>query len=358
MANASNSWIDADFPVELVCPRDHTPLVPRGEALLQCSRGHEFPVSDRIPVVLLADELQTIGVAECSWKRARGEISGDPRAPDLFLESLGISEDEKNQIVALRESSTASVDSVVQMLIGATCGMAYKRAMGRLHDYPIPQLPLSPGEGRVLLDVGCNWGRWSIGAARLGYRPVGCDPQLGAIAAARRVAQQLGIAAEYLCADARWLPLPDASVDVVLSYSVLQHMSSDDAERTISEMGRVLKPGGLALVQMANSLGLRSIFQMARRGFRSPLDFEVRYRAPGPLLKLFSENIGSANIEPDCYFGLGLQPSDRELMGPIGRTVLAASEMAKRVARSIPVVELLADSVWVRALKQPARPCR
>src|SRR2546421_318531 len=78
--------------------------------------------------------------------------------------------------------------------------------LGELDSYPIPELRLPAGDGRRLIDVGCSWGRWSIAAARKGYRVVGIDPSLGAIIAARRVSESLGLPIRYVVGDARYLP--------------------------------------------------------------------------------------------------------------------------------------------------------
>jgi SAM-dependent methyltransferase len=308
-----------------------------------------------IPVALIEGQLPAIAAAEHSWRRANKAMDGDARAPELFLESLGISEAEKSRVVELWLRGPGPVDPAVQMLIGATCGLAYKKSLGLLSTYPIPAPPLPQGAGRLLLDVGCNWGRWSIGAERQGYTVLGCDAQLGAVAAAVRVARQLGANARYLCSDARFLPLQDSSVDVVLSYSVLQHFSREDAAQAVAEIGRVLKPGGLAAVQMANVFGARSFYHWARRRFSPGEGFEVRYYTPRALASLFRERIGPVRIVPDCYLGLGLQAADRELMTPIARKALAASEALKRIAKSVPPLRLMADSLWMMATRAEIR---
>jgi SAM-dependent methyltransferase len=115
------------------------------------------------------------------------------------------------------------IDPFVQNIIAATNGMLYISLIGKLTDYPIPYLRLPSGEGKRFLEIGCNWGRWCIAAARLGYRPVGIDPSLKGIRAARQVAQQLGIEAHYVVADGRYLPFANGTFDQVFSYSVLQH---------------------------------------------------------------------------------------------------------------------------------------
>ena len=98
--------------------------------------------------------------------------------------------------------------------------------IGRLPKYPIPDIPLEEGRGRTLVDIGCNWGRWTVAAARRGYRPIGVDPSLEALLGrAEPVCGQLGVEADFVIGDARHLPLRTASIDTAFSYSVIQHFS-------------------------------------------------------------------------------------------------------------------------------------
>ena len=178
------------------------------------------------------------------------------------------------------------VDPFVQRVVQGTCGNLYRRLVGRLPSYPIPNLPLLPrGAGRQFLDIGCNWGRWSIAAANRGYQPTGIDPYAEAIEAARRIASQLDVPARYVVAEAQQLPFPDDSFDVVFSYSVLQHFTKEEAVRALSEIGRVLRPGGTALLQFANAWGPRNLQnQLRQRRFREPREaFDVRYWRPAEL---------------------------------------------------------------------------
>jgi SAM-dependent methyltransferase len=243
------------------------------------------------------------------------------------------------------------VDAVVQVLVSATCGIAYKDAAGALSEYPVPALPLPEGHGRALLDVGCNWGRWTIAAARKGYRAIGIDPQLGAVMAARRVARQLGVEITFVCADARFLPFADGAIDTAFSYSVLQHFSRADCLTALREIGRVLKSGGTSKVQMANALGLRSAYHIARRSFREPKGFEVRYYPPGDLLTLFDQQIGKSTLLPDCFLGLGLQATDHAFVLSSARAAIAVSEAAKAVCGVFPPLRRLADSVYIESVK-------
>jgi SAM-dependent methyltransferase/uncharacterized protein YbaR (Trm112 family) len=338
--------IDPWFAANLACPVDRLPLVASGDALM-CVQGHGYPVVDGIPVMLRPDVPQTIPLADASLKRAAG-IGVDQRAPELHLESLGISDDEKNGVIELARRNGA-IDPVVAYLIAATNGLMYKHLIGAIDSYPIPDLALPPGKGRRLLDVGCSWGRWSVAAARLGYEVLGVDPSLGAVTAAGRVAAQLGLPNRYVVADARYLPIADASIDVTYSYSVLQHLSRGDTSLSIAEMGRVLKPGGLARVQMPTRYGVRCLYHQARRSFREARGFEVRYWTRAALAALFARHIGPPRFEVDCYFGIGLQKADASLMTPALRRVLWASEQLKALSTTVPALIAVADSVFVEA---------
>ena len=88
----------------------------------------------------------------------------------------------------------------------ATNGLLYRHLVGKLTRAPIPILSLPEGAGRILLDVGCSWGRWSIAGAQQGYLAVGIDPSLGAVLAAKRLAGRFGLQAAFVVGDATALP--------------------------------------------------------------------------------------------------------------------------------------------------------
>jgi SAM-dependent methyltransferase/uncharacterized protein YbaR (Trm112 family) len=346
--------VDPWYLENLVCPVDHTRLRLDGQDLIS-KRGRRYPVVEGVPVLLVADAAQTIGVAHASIERAQGRPDViDRRAPELYLESLGISEQEKAELIRIYKDEMSSIDAVAMMLIGATCGNAYKNMIGdcTLTEYPIPSITLTPSEtGHTLLDIGCNWGRWCVAAAKKGFSVVGIDPSLGAVMAARRIAKELNLDIKYLVADGRFLPFRDNRFKKVYSYSVLQHLSKDDARKTISQINRVLEPGGLAKIQMANKWGLRSIQHQVRRKFHYPKDFEVRYWTIAESKSTFSELIGNTHISADCYFGLGWQWCDFRYVPWKHKFVLMASEALRRLSDIVWPMRMIADSVFCNATK-------
>jgi len=344
--SASNS--EAWLRQQLVCPRDHFDL-HEVDGALRCQSGHCYPVEDGVPVMLLDDVAQTFDAASQSLRRALRR-DADTRAPELYLESVGISDEEKDAVVALAATRPA-VDPVVAYLVAATNGVMYRHLVGRLQQYPIPEIELPPGNGRTLLDVGCSWGRWSIAATRAGYKTVGIDPSLGAVMAARRVARQLGIDASFVVGDARHLPFRAGTFSTAFSYSVIQHFSRQDAARAVEEIGRVLERGGEAKVQMPTRFGLRCLYHQARRRFSDGEGFDVRYWRGRDLVRLFAQLIGPTRLGVDGYFGIGLQQTDAHLMTCSRRAVLRASRAMTALSEQLPWLIRVADSVYVTATK-------
>ncbi len=275
------------------------------------------------------------------------DVGRDP----YYLDTIGISENERAELKSrLAGKSDERIDPVVSFLIAATNGLAYKHLIGKLNGYPLPELRLPPANGQMLLDVGCNWGRWSFAAARLGYRAIGIDPSLGAVLAAKRVAAQLGLDAKFVVGDARFLPFQTHSMDIVFSYSVLQHFSKGDAGTAIKEVGRVLQANGKSVIQMPTVLGVRCLYHQARRRFRKARDFDVRYWTIPALRRLFMEHVGRTAFSVDCFFGIGLQAADIELMPLSLRTVIRASELLRKTSRKMPPLCYVADSVYVESI--------
>ncbi|MGH8608446.1 MAG: class I SAM-dependent methyltransferase [Gammaproteobacteria bacterium] len=241
------------------------------------------------------------------------------------------------------------IDPFVRQHLGASCGHLYSGVAQRLTRYPIPNFPMPPGHGRLLLDLGCMWGRWTVAAARRGYHVVGIDPGLNAILAAKRVARQLGVEATFVVGDARYMPFRDRSFDAVFSYSVLQHFSMDSSRRTLAQVARCLKPGGTCLIQLAQVFGLRSLMVQAQRGFKKPSGFDVRHWSVPRMRRTFREIIGPTRLRVDGFFNLNPQPTDLLLLPLKSRMVVRISEALRKLSRLLPFLIYVADSIYVEA---------
>jgi SAM-dependent methyltransferase len=97
--------------------------------------------------------------------------------------------------------------------------------------------------GRDILELGCGAAQWSIALAKLGARPVGLDLSERQLGHARRLMADAGVDFPLIHASAEQVPLPDASFDIVFC----DHgaMTFADPYRTVPEVARLLRPGGL-----------------------------------------------------------------------------------------------------------------
>jgi SAM-dependent methyltransferase len=314
--------IDASLLRVLACPWDHTRLRTYNGGLA-CEQAHRFGVEQGIPVFT---------------DNPRRELVPRNMEPCRYLDPEG------------------SIEPFVSDWLVNTNGNLYWQARGRLRRYPVPQWPFGGGEGRLLVDVGCGWGRWTIAAARAGYSPIGVDVHIDALAAAGRVTRQIGVRADYVCGDADHLPFQSGSIDLVFSYSVLQHLERATVMRVFKEVCRVLKPRGVCLVQLPNVFGLYNMLLQTKRGFRDARSgtFEMRYWSRAEIRKAVEEaGLRNLTIHADGFFTQNPQLSDLDLLSFGGKLIVLASDAGRRAAAVLPVLTRLADSLWVEARASP-----
>jgi SAM-dependent methyltransferase len=137
------------------------------------------------------------------------------------------------------------------------------------------RIDLQPGT--KVLDCACGTGNLSVLAARRGCLTSGLDIASNLIAQARERARRESLAIEFTEGDAEEMPYPDACFDAVVSmYGV---MFAPRPERIVSELRRVVKPGGvIALANWAPDGFIGKMFAVFARHLPPPAGF------PSPLL--------------------------------------------------------------------------
>jgi len=96
-----------------------------------------------------------------------------------------------------------------------------------------------------VLDLGCGNGRHAMYFASQGFKAAGVDISEQAITWAKDWANREHLDVDFRVSDIVDLPYEPATFDVVVSHGVLDHVTSEVAQRAVQEVHRVLKPGGL-----------------------------------------------------------------------------------------------------------------
>jgi SAM-dependent methyltransferase len=120
--------------------------------------------------------------------------------------------------------------------------------------------------GELWVDVGCGTGHVSRDLARGGLRVVGIDSDPRMIESAHRrfSGRGAGYAPTFARADAMRLPFPDGGVNGIVAVSLTGCL--DVAEGFLSEAGRALRPGGLAVLTFTNRRSALLRLNRALRG--------------------------------------------------------------------------------------------
>ena len=130
----------------------------------------------------------------------------------------------------------------------------------------------------TVVDLGCGVGRVALYVAPQCRTLWAVDASAGMLNMARERLSGLGNVRFALCLDTRVPTIQTASVDLVYSILVLQHLEKEDAFLLMRDVVRMLAPGGRALLMFPNILSddyLRSFIQCAERG-RVAIDNSAR----------------------------------------------------------------------------------
>lgn len=189
-------------------------------------------------------------------------------------------------------------------------------------------------QGCDVLDLGCAGGFMAEAMAQRGANVTGIDPAAEAIDAARAHARSSGLRIGYDVGVGEALPYDDASFDAVVCVDVLEHVG--DLAKVLSEVARILRPGGMFLFDTINRNPLarlatitlaEDLLRLLPRGTHDPAMFikprELRAALQG------------AGLVPGPTTGLGPRGLNRRLdltFGPLPLTAILYMGIARKPA--------------------------
>lgn len=156
--------------------------------------------------------------------------------------------------------------------------------------------------GMRVLDAGCGSGRNLVYLLRQGFDVCGTDSSPDAVLQVQRLASTLAPAmplSNFRVEPVEQCSFGDATFDVVLSSAVL-HFARDDAhfDAMVSELWRVLVPGGMLFARLASSIGIEGRVE-PRGGNRFVLpDGSVRYLVTEQRLLDTTRRLGGSLLDP------------------------------------------------------------
>jgi ubiquinone/menaquinone biosynthesis C-methylase UbiE len=143
-----------------------------------------------------------------------------------------------------------------------------------LYPWALKFARLAPGE--TVLDVGCGRGELLVAARDAGAaKAIGVEYSEAALELAKQTiaAHDAGDRCEALYADARGLPIEDASIDLLTLLDVVEHLTPTELAAALTEAHRVLKPGGRVFV---HTMPNRYIFTVTYRLLRALMPWRLR----------------------------------------------------------------------------------
>lgn len=156
-----------------------------------------------------------------------------------------------------------------------------------------------------VLDVGCGSGRMVKFLSAAGFESYGCDVNKIAV----RMARKLNGYKRIKLATATRLPYREHQFDIVISVSVIEHITKSQVAQFLKETKRILKPEGFIFIVTPNfATPLRTIQKENWGGYQDPT--HINFYTPASLANTlkssqFSDITTTMDIPYKNHIGIG-----------------------------------------------------
>lgn len=209
--------------------------------------------------------------------------------------------------------------------------------------------------GQHVLDVGSGTGVVALTAARTGAKVTGSDLSPNLVEHAKRNAALAGLDVPFHEADVENLPFADGEFDVVLSQ--FGHMFGPQADRTLAEMLRVLKPGGtIAFSTWPPEVYTGRMFKLIAKYAPPPpegLDPPVLWGNPQIVEQRFGDKVRDLTFNRATMFFPTLSAAHMRLfmesnIGPVEKLVASLEATPERLSAFRQEFEMLIETYFER----------
>jgi SAM-dependent methyltransferase len=197
-------------------------------------------------------------------------------------------------------------------------------------------IPFAELRDKSVLEIGCGSGVHTRLLADAGATVTAVDLTPTAVAMTRRRLELAGLEGTVLEADAEALPFGDASFDFVWSWGVIHH--SEHTGRVISEVARVLRPGGrfAFMVYHRNSITFWINYVL----IRGVLQGGLLHEKPDELAHRWSDGVIARHYTSRTLadaLAPWFQEVETRVMGQIGEAVPLPARLRARFGPLVPL---------------------
>lgn len=245
----------------------------------------------------------------------------------------------------------------VQQQIAATNGMHYIDRIGKLNNYPQYELPIKSVQGdKLMLDIGCGWGRWLVAGQQKGYVPIGVDIRLEFCKTANHVMKDQKVNGYTVVGDLENMPFADSIFDLIWSFSVIQHTHYKRLINCLKGINRILTREGYTKLELPNKSGLRnSNSKTVSANLKNADDYnswDVRYYTPGEYREIFEAHLDNFEYENHSFLGIGVLKEDLKYVSIRNKVPALISLLLSQLTKVVPSLKNYSDSLYISSTKK------